>query len=320
VEAHAPAKPQSTVPEERAPDAPTDLRGGRWKAILKRTVKEFRDDNLTDWAAALTYYGVLAIFPALIALVALLGLAGEDTTQELLRNLGALAPGPARDIVTNAINEITSSQGAAGFALIFSLAGALWSASGYTGAFFRASNAVYEIEEGRPFWKLRPLQIAVTTAMILLLAICAVAVVVTGPLADTVGDVVGAGEAAVTAWEIAKWPVIALVVMMMFGFLYWIAPNVRQPKFRWVTPGGIVAVLIWVAASGLFALYVANFSSYNATYGSLAAVVIFLIWLWISNIAFLFGAELNAEIERERELAAGVPESETIALEPREAP
>jgi membrane protein len=302
----------------RAADGPADLAKTSWWATLKRTVSEFRDDNLTDWAAALTYYGVLAMFPALIALVSILGLVGDSATDPLLENLGTLAPGAANQIVTDAIENITANQGSAGFALIFGIAGALWSASGYVGAFGRASNAIYEVEEGRPFWKLRPIQILITVVMITLLALCALAVVVTGPVAEEVGKLVGAEDAAVTAWDIAKWPVIALVVITLFAILYWASPNVRQPGFRWITPGGVLAVVLWVAASALFALYVANFSSYNATYGSIAGVIVFLVWLWITNLAILLGAELNAELERSRELEAGVPHDETIALEPRE--
>jgi membrane protein len=304
---------------ERGPDRPSDLEGRRWWAILKRTVKEFQDDNLTDWAAALTYYAILAIFPTLIALVSILGLIGESATDPLLTNLADLAPGPAGDILTSALEDISSSP-AAGIGLVIGLLGALWSASGYVGAFSRASNAIYEVEEGRPFWKLRPLQIGITTVMILLLALSALAVVLTGPLAEELGSVIGVGDTAVTVWDFAKWPVIALVVVTMISVLYYSTPNVKHPGFRWITPGGALALVLWILASAGFAFYVANFSSYNATYGSLAGVIIFLIWLWITNVAILLGAELDAELERERELAAGVPEERTIALERRQAP
>jgi len=303
-----------------SPDEPTDLDKRSWWDTLKRTVKEFQDDNLTDWAAALTYYAVLAIFPALIALVSILGLIGDSATDPLIENISQVAPGPASEIVTNAINEISSSQGSAGIALIIGIAGALYSASGYVGAFSRASNAIYEVEEGRPFWKNKPWQIAITFVMIILLAVSAIAVVVTGPLAEQVGNLVGAGDAAVTAWDIAKWPVIVLIVITMFAILYWATPNVKQPAFQWITPGGILALVVWVLASALFALYVASFSSYNATYGSIAGVIVFLVWLWLTNVAILLGAELNAELERSRELESGVPEERTITLEPRQAP
>jgi membrane protein len=301
-----------------APESPPDLSTRSWLGVLKRTFTEFKNDNLTDWAAALTYYGVLALFPAIIALVSIIGLIGPSATQPLLDNLAKLAPGPANDILSGAVKQVANGRDSAGFAFVLGLVGAVWSASGYVGAFARASNAIYEVGEGRPFWKLRPMQLIVTTLMILLLAACAIAVVVTGPVAQQAGDVIGAGGAAVTAWDIAKWPVIALVVTMMFSILYYAAPNVKQPSFKWITVGGAVALVIWLVASALFALYVANFSSYNKTYGSLGGVVAFLVWLWVSNIAVLLGAELNAELERGRELEAGLDAEDEIQLEPRD--
>lgn len=294
------------APRRRAtPDSPTDLSGRSWTSVLKRTFTEFKNDNITDWAAALTYYGVLAIFPAIIALVSIIGLIGPSATQPVLDNLAALTPGPANDILSGAVKQVAGSRGGASVAFIFGIAVAIWSASGYVGAFARASNAIYEVPEGRPFWKLRPMQLVVTVIMVLLLALSALAVVVTGPVARQLGDVVGAGSTAVTVWDIVKWPVLALVVTMMFSVLYFAAPNVKQPGFRWITPGGVIALVMLLVASALFALYVANFSSYNKTYGTLGGVIAFLVWLWISNIAVLFGAEVNAEVERGRQLEAG---------------
>jgi membrane protein len=303
-----------------APEQPTDLKTRSWWGVLKRTVREFRDDNLTDWAAALTYYSVLSIFPALIVLLSILGLVGESATKPLLDNLATVAPGPAKDIFTSAIKDLTRSQDAAGVLLIVGLAAALWSASSYIGAFIRASNAIYEVAEGRPFWKLRPAQIVITIVMLLVIAVGAVAVVFTGPLAEQAGNLFGVGDTALTIWDIAKWPVLVLLVSFMISVLYWAAPNVRQPGFRWITPGGVLAVLLWIVASAAFAFYVASFSSYNKTYGSLGGVIVFLIWLWISNVALLLGAELNAEVERGREIESGVPEEKTLALEPRDEP
>ena len=313
---------QASGQEEPAngPDKPTDLSLRAWWGALKRTVTEFRADNLTDWAAALTYYAILSIFPALIVLVAILGLAGDSATQSVLDNLNELGPGPATDIVSGAIKEIAASQGTAGIALVIGLVAALWSASGYVGAFSRACNVVYEVEEGRPFWKLRPLQLAMSLLLILLVALSAIAVVVTGPLAEQVGNLFGLGSTAVTIWDIAKWPVIVVTVITMLAMLYYGAPNVRQPGFRWITPGGVLGVGVWLLASAGFALYVANFGAYNKTYGSLAGVIVFLIWLWISNLAVLLGAELNAELERGREVESGVPPEQTLAVEPRSEP
>jgi membrane protein len=309
-----------TLDRTRAPQAPTDLRKRSWLGVLKRTVKEFSADNLTDWAAALTYYGVLAIFPALIALLSILGLIGQSVTQPLIHNLNSVAPGPAKQVFTSAITNLEKSQGAAGILVIVGIGTAIWSASGYVGAFMRASNAIYEVEEGRPFYVKRPVQLAVTIVMLILLAASAIAVVVTGGLARNIGNLIGVGGTAVTVWDIAKWPVLLLVVALMFSILYWAAPNVKQPGFRWLTPGGILAVVLWILVSALFAIYVANFASYNKTYGTLGGVVAFLVWLWISNIAVLLGAELNAELERGRQLEAGVPAETEMQVEPRAEP
>ena len=303
------AQPERTDATSGAapPARPTDLSKRSWRDVLKRTVSEFRQDDLTLLAAALTYYAVLSLFPALLVLVSILGLLGASATQPLVDNLATLAPGPARDIVTNAIHNLQSASGTAGFAFVIGLAIALWSASGYVGGFIKASNVIYEVEEGRPFWKLRPFQIAVTVLLVLISAALALAIVITGPLAKRVGDVIGLGDTAVTVWNVAKWPAIALVVSQVIAFLYWVAPNIRHPGYRWISPGGVLAVVLWVVASVAFAFYVANFGSYNKTYGSLAAVMIFLIWLWITNVAILLGAEFNAEVERGREIEGGTP-------------
>jgi membrane protein len=304
--------------EERAPDTPTRLKARSWGGVLKRTVTEFKEDNLTDWAAALTYYGILAIFPALIVLVSILGLIGESATQPLIDNLGSVAPGPAQEIFTSAIQNLQGSQGAAGIFFIVGLAGALWSASGYVAAFMRASNSIYDMEEGRPIWKTLPTRVGLTLVLLVLLAISAIAVTLSGGLAKQVGGVLGLSDTAVTVWNIAKWPVLLLVVSFMFALLYWAAPNVKHPKFRWISPGGVLAVLGWVIASLAFAFYVANFGSYNKTYGALAGPIVFLVWLWISNIMVLLGAEFNAELERGRALEAGMPKEREPFVEPRD--
>jgi len=303
-----------------APEAPTDIKRRGWGSVLKRTVKEFRDDNLTDWAAALTYYGVLALFPALIALISIVGLLGQSTINGLKSNIQEIpAAGQAKQIILNAITDISSHRGAAGIALIVGLALALWSASGYVGAFMRASNAIYETPEGRPFYRLRPLQMLVTFVMLVLIALCAAAIVVTGPITAKVGQAVGLGNTAQTVFDIVKWPIILLVVSFIFSLLYFASPNVKQPGFKWITPGGVLAVVIWIAASAAFALYVKFFPN-NKTYGSFGGVIVFLMWLWISNIAILLGQEMNAELERERELQAGLPAEQEIQLPPRAAP
>jgi membrane protein len=302
-----------------APESPTDLEGRSWFAVLKRTGKEFKEDNLTDWAAALTYYAVLSIFPALIVLVSILGLIGESATQPLIDNLGSVAPGPAQEIFTNAIENLQGSQGAAGVFFVIGILGAIWAASGYIAAFMRASNAIYDIPEGRPIWKTLPVRVGLTVLLIILTVISAVAVTVTGGLAEEAGNLIGLGDTAVTVWGIAKWPALLLLVSFMFAVLYWAAPNVKQPGFRWITPGGLLAVLGWVIASLAFAFYVANFGSYNETYGALAGPIVFLVWLWISNIMVLLGAEFNAELERSRAIEAGMrPPDKEPFLEPRD--
>jgi len=303
-----------------APDTPTELPRRSWLEVLKRTVREFKEDELTLLAAGLTYYGVLSLFPALLMLVSILGLAGPSATQPLIDNLASLTPGPARDVVTNAIRNLQDAGDTAGFAFFAGLLGALWTSSVYVGGFMKASNVIYEVDEGRPFWKLRPLQIAVTVVLVLVAAVITLSIVLTGPLARRVGEVVGLGDTAVAVWNIAKWPVNALVVSQVIAFLYWVTPNVRQPGYRWVSPGGILAVVLWVLASLAFALYVSNFGNYNKTYGSLAAVIVFLVWLWITNVAILLGAELNAEIERERQIKAGAPPDKEPFLPLRDPP
>ena len=304
---------------DKGPDGPTDVGRSGWWATLKRTVHEFRDDNLTDWAAALTYYGVLAIFPALIVLTSVLGLIGESATQPLLDELGKIAPGPANDILTSAIKNLQGDQGAAGVLFVVGLIAALWSASSYVAAFMRASNAIYDMEEGRPIWKTLPVRVGMTVVLLLLLVVTTLAVVLTGGIAKQAGDVVGLGSTAVTVWNIAKWPVLLLIVSLMFAFLYWAAPNVKQPGFRWVSPGGILAVVGWLIASGAFAFYVSNFGSYNKTYGALGGVIVFLVRLWLSTSRIRLGAESNAELERQRAIEGGMrPEDKEPFAEPRD--
>ncbi len=314
-------RPEPGVRDPAGANGPGRLGGQRWIATLKRTIREFQDDDITDRAAALTYYSVLALFPALIALVSIVGLVADPrtVTDSLDQIVSDLGPASASETFSGPIRSITSNRGAAGVLFVVGVVGALNAASSYVGAFIRASNVIYEVEEGRPFYKLRPLQMLVTLVCVIMLALVAVALVVTGPLAEAVGDAIGIGSAVVTVWDIAKWPVMALIITLIFSLLYYATPNVKQPKFKWFTMGGLLALVVWIIASALFAFYVSNFSSYNKTYGSLAAVVVFLVWLWISNVAVLFGAEFNAELERGRELEAGMTEAEeTIQLPPRD--
>lgn len=292
-------------------------------ATLKRTATEFMEDNLTDWAAALTYYGLLALFPALIAMVSLIGLIGDpkSTIESLTEIVTEIGPASAAETFSGPIESIASNQSAAGFAFIAGLAVALWSASAYVGAFMRASNVIYETPEGRPFWKLRPLQLAVTLVMVILMAILALALVMTGPVVDAVAGPIGLGDTAVSIWNIAKWPAMVAIFLFMVAFLYYASPNVKLRGFKWVTPGSLVAIVVWALASAAFAFYVANFGSYDKTYGTLGGLVALLVWFWISNLAILFGHQLNAERERSLEIEEGRPRAEReIQLEPRSEP
>ncbi len=316
-----PEKHQPDRHGDPEPDDPTDLPKRSWWATLKRTAKEFSDDNVTDWAAALTYYSVLSLFPALLVLIAILGLVGgPKTTKALLDIVTQVAPSGAADTFRPTIEGVVNSKGGAGAVFGFGLLAAVWSASGYIGAFFRASNQVWEIEEGRGPVRLIPLRLAVTVLLLILVAAIVLALMISGPIAEAVGNVVGLGSTAVTVWSIAKWPVILIVVSGIVAFLYYVAPNARLPGFRWVTPGGLLAVVLAIVASLLFGVYVANFGSYNATYGALGGVIVFLLWLWIVNNALLFGSELDAELERSRELHKGLDAEEELKLPPRTAP
>jgi len=300
----------------------TDPRTGAWPT-LKKTALEFSEDNMTDWAAALTYYGLLSLFPALIALVSIVGIFGdpEPTTQSITDIVAELGPQLAADTFSGPIQSLTENRGAAGIMFFVGLGVALWSASGYVGAFMRASNIIWETPEGRPFAKRRPLQVGVTLLLIVLFALVALSLVLTGPIVQAVGDAIGVGSTALTIWEIAKWPVLLAVLIFMVALIYYTAPNVKVPGFKWITAGSVIAVVGWIVASAAFAFYVANFGAYDKTYGSLGAVVTLLIWVWISNLALLFGMELNAERERSRELDAGVPRADKeIQLEPRAEP
>jgi membrane protein len=299
-------------------NSPADLGRAALVAAVRRTVREFKKDNLTVWAAALTYYGVLALFPGLIVLVAALGLLSDSFTRTLLDNVGQIVPPAVSDILTNAVREVQASQARPGLAMVLGLLLAFWSASGYVSVFMKASNAIYDVPEERPMWKLVPVRIGVTLATGLLAMASAIIVVLSGRLAEQVGKALHIGSAAVRVWGIAKWPVLILLVSIMLTILYWASPNARLGGYRWVQPGGLLAVLLWMAISLGFGLYVANFGSYNKTYGALASVIIFLVWLWLTNLAILFGAEVDAELARARAIAAGAPEDREPYVELRD--
>ncbi|MEU1938018.1 YihY/virulence factor BrkB family protein [Streptomyces coeruleorubidus] len=304
--------------ERAAPDSPSDLPRKSWGAVLKGSIREFKDDELTDRAAALTYYGVLALFPALLVLVSLLGITGRSTTDKVLDNVQQLAPGSARDIITRAVEQLQGNAGIGSLMAIVGLVLAVWSASGYVAAFMRSANAVYDMPEGRPVWKLLPVRVAVTVVLMVLAVISALIVVFTGGLARQVGTTLGIGDTALTVWSIAKWPALVVLVTIMIAILYWAAPNAKVKGFRWITPGSLLALLIWMIASAGFAVYVANFASYNKTYGTMAGVIVFLVWLWITNLAILLGLEFDAETVRQRAIAGGHPPEAEPYTQPRD--
>ncbi|OKJ37771.1 ribonuclease BN [Streptomyces sp. CB02366] len=313
---------QGAGPSARAdsdpPESPAKLGKASWGAVLKRTMSEFKRDELTDRAAALTYYGILALFPALLVLVSLLGIAGEGTTRTVLDNMQKLAPGAARDVLTNAVTQLQSSSGTGWVMAVVGLLAALWSASGYVAAFIRTSNAVYDVPEGRPAWKVLPVRVGLTLALMVLACASALIVVLSGGIARQIGTALGVGDTAMTVWSIAKWPVLVVLVTIMLALLYWAAPNAKGRGFTFVSLGSLLALLIWMAASAAFAFYVANFGSYNKTYGALAGVIIFLVWLWITNLAILLGLEFDAEMARERAVVGGHPHTEEPYVAPRD--
>ncbi|MBT2520877.1 YihY/virulence factor BrkB family protein [Arthrobacter sp. ISL-28] len=305
--------------DERKPGSPTDVTKPSWMYIAKKTLREFSQDHCPDLAAGLTYYAVLSLFPALLALVSLLGIFGqaEKTTAALLDIVQGIAPGTTTDMIREPIRELTTSP-AAGFTLVIGLATALWSASGYVNGFGRAMNRVYEVDEGRGFIKLRGTMLGVTVLSVVIVALLAAMLVISGPVAEAVGGVLGLGGVFLTVWNIAKWPVIILLVIAVIAILYYATPNVQQPKFRWMSIGSFIALMIFVLASLGFGFYVANFGNYNKTYGAIGGVIVMLLWLWILNMSLLFGAEFDAEMERGRQLQAGIEAEETIQLPPRD--
>jgi len=304
--------------DARKPDSPTDIEKPSWKYVLRKTMREFGSDQCTDIAASLTYYAVLSLFPALIAIISLLGVfgQGQSTVDAVTEVVQPIAP-QAVELLGPVIEGFVDSP-AAGFALVSGIVLAVWSASGYVGAFSRAMNRVYEIPEGRPFWKLKPTQLAVTVIGIVLLLVCGLIIAISGPVTDAIGAALGLGQTVQVAWSIAKWPVLAFAIVLLIAILYYATPNAKQPRFRWMSMGAAIALVVLVVASLGFAFYVTNFSSYAKNYGALAGVVVFLLWLWIANLALLFGAEFDAELERGRQLQAGIAAEETIQLPPRD--
>lgn len=304
--------------EQDVDDDSFDRRSG-WYAFRK-SVREFRDDNGTDLAAGLTYYAVLSIFPAALALLSLLGLVGQGQ-KSVNAVLDVLRPLVSANTLSNIQGPLIrlSQSDAATATFAVGLVGALWSASSWVRAFSRAMNRIYEVDEGRPFWRLYPMTYLVTVVTVVLSAVALVILGASGAVARSLGSQLGLGKQTVDVWNYAKWPVLIIVVVLIIAILYHFTPNVKLPKFRVLSAGAFVALLVWVLASTGLAFYVANFGSYDRTYGSVAGVVIALLWLWLTHVALVFGAELDSELERARELHKGIEAEETLALPVRSA-
>lgn len=304
--------------DSRKPDNLTGIKAKSWKYVAKRSVAKFSADAATDMAATLTYYAVLSLFPAILALVSILGLVGqaEQTTKVMLDLVVQLTDESMVATIRGPVENLTSSP-AAGWTFAFGLAAALWSASKYVGGFSRAMNRIYGTDEGRPVWKLRPALLLVTLIAVLLVAAMALMLVVSGPIARAIGETIGLGDTAVMVWNTAKWPVLGILAVVLIALLYYFTPNVQQPKFRWISVGATVALLGALVASVGFGFYLANFGKYEKTYGAIAGVIILLLWLWILNLALLFGAEVDAELERGRQLQAGIVAEADVQLPPR---
>jgi membrane protein len=293
----------------RKPRTFGELPAGSWRRVAKRTFDQYRADGVTNLAAALTYRSVLSVFPGLIALVALLGVLGQypQTFNAVLQIVGGFAPSSTVQSVSGPVRQVITDKGGAGALLGIGLVGAVWAASGYVGTFSWAANVIWEARRGRSWYRQWPLNVGVTLVALGLVTVVLSALVLTGPIANSVGDQLGIGSTAVQIWSFGKWPTIVVVVTLMISGLYYIAPNVRPPSWRWLTPGAALAVIVWTLATAVFGLYIANFGSYNKTYGTLGAIVTFLIWVWLTNIAMLLGIELDSEIERERQLSIDQP-------------
>ena len=262
---------------------------------------------------------MLSLFPALLALVSLLGLVGQaqSTTQSMMQVIEGIASQEVADTLRQPIEQLASAP-SAGFALVAGLLGALWSASGYVGAFGRAVNLIYDVREGRPFYKLKPLMLLLTLVLLLMVVVMAILLVVSGPLAQTIGEAVGMGQTALTVWNIAKWPVLVIFAIVLIAVLYYGTPNVKQPKFRWLSPGSVIALVILAIATLGFFFYVSNFGNYNKTYGAIGGVIVMLLWIWIANLSLLFGAIFDSEVERGRELQGGIEAEASLQLPPRD--
>lgn len=299
--------------------SPTKIRKQTWAYLLRRTVHEFSQDGGIDAAAGLTFFSVLSVFPAALAIVSFIGVVGDGpaTVDRLLSILSQVAPGAVTDILRQPLDDIATTS-TANLTFVIGVVAALWSASAFVSAFGRAMNRIYEVDEGRPYWKRKPAQLAVTVLLVTLVLLSATIVVVSGPILRTIGEALGVGNTAATVWDVAKWPMLTAVVVVLVAVLYATTPNIQQPRFRWLSLGAVLAIVLLALASGGFAFYVSNFGSYNQSFGAIGAVIIFLIWVFLVNVSLLLGAEFNAEVERGRQLQAGIPAETQLQLAARD--
>lgn len=284
----------------------SQLTPATWWGVLVRSVRGFRRDRCLDFAASLTYWSLLAMFPALVMVVALVGLVatGQAAVDAIVETVAELAPAQAAGAIETRIREVTEQRSGTGALLSVGAIGALWTASAYLRSFTRAANAVHEVVESRPAYRLVPLQLALTVLGLLIASVVVAALVVSGPVARAVGSAIGAGDLAVATWEVVKWPVLLVLALVLLSLLFWVAPDVPRPRLRWLAVGGLATVVIAAVASAGFGIYVANLGTYDVTYGALGAVIVFLVWLFLVNCAVLLGVEINAELQRGRRLQA----------------
>nr|WP_209436350.1 YihY/virulence factor BrkB family protein [Kocuria subflava] len=313
--AEAPAPDNSSKPEN-----PTQVSKRSWKYIFKRSLAEFTQDGCTDLAASLTYFTVLSVFPGLLAVVSLLGVfgQGQQTADAITEFLAGRVPEELNTLLEPTITNLTQATGAGIVALIIGVASGLWTASGYVGAFSRAMNRVYDVSEGRTFIKHKASMLAVTLFVVVTVVLIFLMVLLSGSIARTLGDAIGLGETSVMVWNIAKWPVVLLLLILLVAVLYYATPNVQQPKFKWVSPGAVFAIIGVIVAAVGFSIYATQFASQADTYGVIGGVILGLLGIWIFNNVLLFGAEIDAELQRGRELEAGLPSEEMLHLPPRD--
>jgi membrane protein len=303
------------APSDAEVRTPAKLRFKDVLPVYRRALQEFGKDQVTDVAAGLTYFAVLALFPALLAIVSLLSLVNQDSnvTEQLLALFSSIAPEDTVKTLEGPIEDLTATP-AAGLGFVVGLLGAIWSASGFVGAFSRGMNRIYGVKEGRSYLKFQPVILLVTVISLVTLTAMALILVLSGDVAEAVGNLIGLGDTALLVWNIAKWPVLAVLAMLIIAMLYYSTPNVKQHKFRWLTVGSGTALIVWTAATLGFFFYVSNFGNYDRTYGTLGGVIVFLLWLYLSNMAILYGAEVDSEIERVRELRAGIKAEYAVQL------